>query len=167
MPGDRMLANTRWSSSQTAVVPFGERFGVPSGQTVATKPRRCSSTTRFMSAVRSPVVLLLSCRPTFELSRAPQRHDRIRRARRIQLGVGRRCPCFRLRTDTHPASGSSRSRSPPHGSGRVPEPQTTSNVARPQDACQPRMIQWSARSPRSSRSARTERKVHLWEQIGI
>ena len=31
VPGDRMSANTRWSSSHTAVVPFGERFGVPSG----------------------------------------------------------------------------------------------------------------------------------------
>src|SRR6185436_16975345 len=50
-----MLAKTRWSSSHTAVVPLGERFGVPSGHTVATKPRRCSTTTRFMSAVRSPV----------------------------------------------------------------------------------------------------------------
>src|SRR6185295_12880025 len=29
--------------------------GVPSAHTVATKPRRCSSTTRFMSAVRIPV----------------------------------------------------------------------------------------------------------------
>src|SRR5438093_9526831 len=59
-----MLANTRWSSSQTAVVPLGERFGVPSGQTVATKPRRCSSTTRFMSAVRKKAhdSVLLSCR---------------------------------------------------------------------------------------------------------
>src|SRR5215213_8742348 len=55
VPGDLMFANTRWSSSQTAVVPLGERFGVPSGHTVATKPRRCSSTTRFMSAVRIPV----------------------------------------------------------------------------------------------------------------
>src|SRR3989442_6549331 len=64
---------------------------------------------------------------------------------------------FRLLTDTHPASGSSRSKRPPHGSGRVPEPQTTSNVARPQDDCQPRMIQWSARS----RFARTERNGHL------
>src|SRR5262247_3276046 len=50
-----MLANTRWSSSHTAVVPLGERFGVPSGQTVATKPRRCSLTTRFISAVRTPM----------------------------------------------------------------------------------------------------------------
>jgi len=41
------------SSSHTAVVPFGDRFGVPSGQTVATKPRRCSSTTRFMSSVNA------------------------------------------------------------------------------------------------------------------
>ena len=31
-------------SSQTAVVPLGERFGVPSGPTVATYPSRCSST---------------------------------------------------------------------------------------------------------------------------
>ena len=28
VPGERMLAKIRWSSSQTAVVPFGEIFGV-------------------------------------------------------------------------------------------------------------------------------------------
>ena len=33
------------------VVPFGDRFGVPSGHTVATNPRLCSSTTRRMSSV--------------------------------------------------------------------------------------------------------------------
>jgi hypothetical protein len=33
------------------VVPFGDRFGVPSGQTVAAKPSFCSSTTRRMSSV--------------------------------------------------------------------------------------------------------------------
>src|SRR5262249_19035853 len=52
-----MLAKMRWSSSQTAVVPLGETFGVPSGQTVATKPRRCSSTTRFMSGGRTAMDL--------------------------------------------------------------------------------------------------------------
>src|SRR5258706_15682688 len=56
-----MLAKTRWSSSQTAVVLLDERFGVPSGQTVATKPRRCSSTTRFMSAVRTFMALGFRC----------------------------------------------------------------------------------------------------------
>src|SRR5881394_2772846 len=38
-----------------AVVPLGDRLGVPSGQTVATKPSRCSLTTRFMSSVRIPI----------------------------------------------------------------------------------------------------------------
>ena len=54
VPGEAMSANTRWSSSQTVVVPFGERFGVPSGQTVATKPRLCSRTSSFISSVRTP-----------------------------------------------------------------------------------------------------------------
>jgi hypothetical protein len=36
VPGEKMSRKTRWSSSHTAVVPFGERLGVPSGQTVAT-----------------------------------------------------------------------------------------------------------------------------------
>src|SRR5262245_6195976 len=58
VPGERMLAKIRWSSSQTTVVPLGETFGVPSAQTVAKKPRRCSSTTRFMSAVRIPMNLV-------------------------------------------------------------------------------------------------------------
>lgn len=38
VPGERMSAKTRCSSSQIVVVPFGERLGLPSGQTVATKP---------------------------------------------------------------------------------------------------------------------------------
>src|SRR5258705_7170384 len=67
VPGERMFAKTRWSSSQTAVVPFGERFGVPSEHTVATKPSLCSSMTRFMSAVRSP------------MTRPPRRDARTRR----------------------------------------------------------------------------------------
>src|SRR3954452_14499542 len=44
--------NARCSSSHTIVVPFGERFGVPSGDTVAAKPSRCSRTTRRMSSSR-------------------------------------------------------------------------------------------------------------------
>src|SRR5438876_1112083 len=50
VPGEKRSRNTRCWSSQTAVVPFGERLGVPSGQTVATYPSRCSRTTRFMSS---------------------------------------------------------------------------------------------------------------------
>lgn len=38
------------ASSHTIVVPFGDRFGVPSGQTVATKPSLCSRTIRRMSS---------------------------------------------------------------------------------------------------------------------
>jgi hypothetical protein len=34
--GERMSAKTMCTSSQTTVVPFGDRFGVPSGQMVAT-----------------------------------------------------------------------------------------------------------------------------------
>src|SRR5712692_5491297 len=48
-------AKTRCSSSQAVVVPFGERLGVPSGHTVAIKPKRCSRTTRFMSSVNRPI----------------------------------------------------------------------------------------------------------------
>src|SRR5512134_47361 len=48
-----MSANIRCSSSQTVVVPFGERFGRPSGVTVATKPSDCSRTTRCMSTLSS------------------------------------------------------------------------------------------------------------------
>src|SRR6266516_3603899 len=53
VPGDIMSANMRCSSSQTLVVPLGDRLGVPSGLTVATNPSRCSRTTRFMSSVRT------------------------------------------------------------------------------------------------------------------
>src|SRR6266576_1923468 len=53
VPGDTMSANTRCSSSQTLVVPLGDRLGVPSGPTVATNPSRCSRTTRFLSSVRT------------------------------------------------------------------------------------------------------------------
>ena len=53
--GEQMSANHRWSSSHTSVVPFGDRFGVPSAQTVAWKPSRCSRTTRCMSSVRIPI----------------------------------------------------------------------------------------------------------------
>jgi hypothetical protein len=42
VPGELMSTKMRWSSSQTAVVPLGERLGVPSGQTVAMKPSFCS-----------------------------------------------------------------------------------------------------------------------------
>jgi hypothetical protein len=35
VPGERMSAKMSRSASQTAVVPLGERLGVPSGQTVA------------------------------------------------------------------------------------------------------------------------------------
>ena len=63
VPGERRSANTRRSSSQTAIVPFGERFGVPSGQTVAMKPSS-ASTIRRMSSVRMPT------RPPWTLCRA-------------------------------------------------------------------------------------------------
>src|SRR5215469_1128311 len=51
VPGEQISAKMRCSSSQTAVVPFGERLGVPSGHTEAIKPSRCTLTTRFMSSV--------------------------------------------------------------------------------------------------------------------
>src|SRR5215831_9573663 len=50
VPGECRCRNTRCSSSQTAVVPLGERFAVPSGQTVATNPSRCPETIRRMSS---------------------------------------------------------------------------------------------------------------------
>jgi hypothetical protein len=50
-PGRAMSAKTKCSSSKTVVVPFGDRFGLPSRVTVATNPRRCSRTTCFMSSV--------------------------------------------------------------------------------------------------------------------
>src|SRR3982074_2892876 len=49
-PGENRSRKTRCWSSQTAVVPFGDRLGVPSGHTVATYPSLCSRTTRFMSS---------------------------------------------------------------------------------------------------------------------
>src|SRR5438309_8295338 len=51
VPGEQISAKTMCSSSQTVVVPLGERLGVPSSQTEATKPSRCSLRTRCMSAV--------------------------------------------------------------------------------------------------------------------
>ena len=36
--GERIFANTNLESSRIAIVPFGERFGVPSEETVATYP---------------------------------------------------------------------------------------------------------------------------------
>ena len=55
VPGEPRLANTRWSSSQTVVVPLGERFGEPSALTVAMKPILCCRITRFMSSFRIPM----------------------------------------------------------------------------------------------------------------
>src|SRR5260370_34328216 len=49
--GEQISAKMMCSSSQAAVVPFGERLGVPSGQTEAIKPSRCSLRTRFISCV--------------------------------------------------------------------------------------------------------------------
>ncbi len=53
------VQKTRCSSSQTLVVPLGERLDVPSEETVATKPSACSSTTRFMRTVSLTSVRLL------------------------------------------------------------------------------------------------------------
>src|SRR6201987_228123 len=53
--GEQMSAKNRWSSSQTRVDPLGERFGDPSGQTVAWNASFCSSISRFMSSVRMPI----------------------------------------------------------------------------------------------------------------
>ena len=50
VPGERTSAKIRCSSSRTQSVPLGERFGVPSGHTVATKPSRCRSTSSFISS---------------------------------------------------------------------------------------------------------------------
>src|SRR5262245_5862319 len=50
VPGERMSAKIRCSSSRTHTVPLGERFGVPSGQTVATNPNLCRSTSSFISS---------------------------------------------------------------------------------------------------------------------
>ena len=36
--GERMFANTNLESSRIAIVPFGDRFGEPSDDTVATYP---------------------------------------------------------------------------------------------------------------------------------
>ena len=51
-------SQVRVQHGDTAVVPFGERLGVPSAQTVATKPSRCSVTMRFMSGVSLAVTRL-------------------------------------------------------------------------------------------------------------
>ena len=40
--GDRISANARVFSSHAMIVPFGDRLGVPSGETVATNPSFCS-----------------------------------------------------------------------------------------------------------------------------
>src|SRR5215469_12637131 len=61
VPGEQISANTMCSSSQTVVVPLGERFGVPSSQTEATKPSRCSLRTRCMSAVNFTEVAMVHC----------------------------------------------------------------------------------------------------------
>src|SRR5215468_11706942 len=53
--GEQTSAKNRWSSSHTRVDPRGERFGDPSGQTVAWNASFCSSTSRFMSSVRMPI----------------------------------------------------------------------------------------------------------------
>src|SRR6185503_13797459 len=53
--GEQMSAKNRWSSSHTRVDPLGERFGDPSGQTVAWNASFCSSISRFMSSVRMPI----------------------------------------------------------------------------------------------------------------
>jgi hypothetical protein len=45
--------------SAVVTVPLGETFGVPSGQTVATKPRCCSRTTRRISSLRMPMPSIL------------------------------------------------------------------------------------------------------------
>jgi hypothetical protein len=52
VPGERMSAKKTCSSSSTCMVALGERLGVPSAFTVATKPSFCSAITRFMSGVR-------------------------------------------------------------------------------------------------------------------
>ena len=83
VPGDRMSANMRWSSSITQTVPLGERLGVPSAQTVATNPRRCCSTTRFMSSVKT-------CMSKQELS------DRA--VGRVYSATVTTAPCLRLHT---------------------------------------------------------------------
>src|SRR5947208_2674254 len=51
VPGERISPNAIVWSSTTKNVPFGETFGVPSGDVVATNPSSCSSTIRFISAV--------------------------------------------------------------------------------------------------------------------
>src|SRR6516162_7983688 len=51
VPGERISPNAIVWSSRTANVPFGDTFGVPSRDTVATNPRRCSSIILFMSGV--------------------------------------------------------------------------------------------------------------------
>ena len=53
--GEQISANTKCSASQTAVVPLGERLGVPSGQTVTMKLNCCSSNTRRISSVTMPI----------------------------------------------------------------------------------------------------------------
>jgi hypothetical protein len=40
--GDRIFANASVSLFQAIIVPFGDRFGVPSAETVATNPSFCS-----------------------------------------------------------------------------------------------------------------------------
>src|SRR6185312_6395690 len=59
VPGEQISANTMCSSSQTVVVPLGERFGVPSSHTEATKPSRCSLRTRCMSVVNFTEVAMV------------------------------------------------------------------------------------------------------------
>ncbi|SVB69046.1 uncharacterized protein METZ01_LOCUS221900 [marine metagenome] len=39
--GERIFAKARVFSSKTLIVPFGDRFGVPFGETVATNPSFC------------------------------------------------------------------------------------------------------------------------------
>jgi hypothetical protein len=51
VPGERISPNAIVWSSRTANVPFGDTFGVPSRDAVATNPRRCSSIILFMSGV--------------------------------------------------------------------------------------------------------------------
>ena len=82
-----------------------ERFAVPSGQTVATKPSRCSSTTRFMSPLIGDTVESSVTLPT-SLHRAPAATTSLYPKSRVSSWS--RSPCRRFQVPSSRSRRSSR-----------------------------------------------------------
>jgi hypothetical protein len=95
VPGEQMSAKMRCSSSQTVVVPFGERLGIPSAQTVGGEAE-----------------LLLEHEPLHVVGEHRRRRRAVTSARSVQAGIRRRSRlawtyAARFRRDSHSASRAS------------------------------------------------------------